>query len=247
MALNETLQAQGNWLFRWRSYLPIPVFVATGALVPLKGGPGGLSAAGEAWEWSCLAVSVLGLAIRAHTIGCAPRGTSGRNTGQQVAHTVNRTGLYSLVRHPLYVGNFLVYLGVVLYTAHPWFVAVSVLAFWLYYERIMYAEEAYLRQRHGRDYDEWAAATPAVLPRLRGWRAPELPFSPVTVVAEEYPAIAAVPGTFGLLRLLEAGTVGTHPAADAAWAALFALAAAFYLAVRFMKKRLKWFKGVSRR
>ncbi|MGB8874133.1 MAG: hypothetical protein WCC75_12145, partial [Desulfobaccales bacterium] len=43
--------------------------------------------------------------------GLPPRGTSGRNTQGQVAETLNTTGIYSLVRNPLYLGNFLIWLG----------------------------------------------------------------------------------------------------------------------------------------
>ena len=65
----------------------------------------------EAWQMLCISVSFLGLFIRIVTVGRAPIGTSGRNTREQVANTLNTTGIYSLVRHPLYLGNYLVFLG----------------------------------------------------------------------------------------------------------------------------------------
>ena len=34
------------------------------------------------------------------------KNTSGRNTHDQVADSLNTSGIYSIVRHPLYVGNF---------------------------------------------------------------------------------------------------------------------------------------------
>lgn len=46
------------------------------------------------------------------TIGQVPKGTSGRNTSQQVADTLSTDGVYSVVRHPLYLGNFLMCMGV---------------------------------------------------------------------------------------------------------------------------------------
>ncbi len=118
MALVEELEADGNWLFKWRSYLPLTLLVAALALVPFKGGAGGEAAQPhEWWEWVCLAVSALGLLIRAATIGCAPKGTSGRNTGQQVAHRLNSSGLYSVVRHPLYLAYAISHLGY--FVNHP--------------------------------------------------------------------------------------------------------------------------------
>ena len=59
-------------------------------------------------EMIFLAVSLLGEAIRIITVGHAPRNTSGRNTTEgQVADVINTSGIYSIIRHPLYVGNFL--------------------------------------------------------------------------------------------------------------------------------------------
>lgn len=64
------------------------------------------------WAWSCIAVSLFGLLIRAVTIGFTPKGTSGRNTKEgQVAEVLNTKGIYSVVRHPLYLGNYFMWLG----------------------------------------------------------------------------------------------------------------------------------------
>ena len=46
------------------------------------------------------------------------------------------------------------------------------LVFWLYYERIMLAEEEFLRARYGKAFDDWAARTPAFLPNFRHWVPP---------------------------------------------------------------------------
>ena len=42
-----------------------------------------------------VSVSVLGMAIRAYTIGTTPHGTSGRNTDKQLAKQLNTKGIYS--------------------------------------------------------------------------------------------------------------------------------------------------------
>jgi len=111
--------------------------------------PGGSHAWDRAWELFCLGVSLLGLYIRVMTIGYRPHGTSGRNTHGQVAETLNTEGMYSITRHPLYLGNYFNWLGLALFT-HDWWLPVIVsLAFWLYYERIMFAEESFLEEKFG--------------------------------------------------------------------------------------------------
>src|SRR5690625_4190690 len=113
-------------------------------------------------------VSIAGLSIRLVTIGFTSKNTSGRNTTEgQVADTLNTTGIYSTVRHPLYLGNFLMWLGIALWTGNFWFIISFCLFYWVYYERIMFAEESFLRKKFGDRYLEWAEQTPAFFPSLK--------------------------------------------------------------------------------
>ena len=112
-------------------------------------------------------VSLFGLFIRVITIGYAADNTSGRNTGGQLAETLNTTGIYSIMRHPLYVGNFFMWLGIALLTGNAWFIISFILLFSLYYERIMFAEEQFLRRKFGNLFTAWAGKTPAVIPNFK--------------------------------------------------------------------------------
>ena len=105
MALREEFESSGNWLFRWRSYLPVAGLAIILLAFREYEYPGNSETLDHIWEVVCLLVSFFGLAIRAYTIGHAPGGTSGRNTKRQKADTLNTTGAYSLVRNPLYLGR----------------------------------------------------------------------------------------------------------------------------------------------
>src|SRR6185312_8121054 len=98
----------GNWLFRWRSYLPIPFVIFIALALHEFQLPYNSLAIHEYWAKFCVVLSFCGLAIRALTVGCAPAFTSGRNTRRQCAQELNTTGMYSIVRHPLYLGNFII-------------------------------------------------------------------------------------------------------------------------------------------
>ena len=141
MRLADRLSATGDVLFRWRSWLPLlllPLFLAS---FPGLGYPGGSHRLDLVWELACFSVAALGIAGRLLTSGTAPRGTSGRNTREQKAAALNTTGPYSVVRHPLYLGNYLIGLGLSLFT-RTWFLPVIVsLAALLYYERIAAREK----------------------------------------------------------------------------------------------------------
>jgi len=141
MALREEFERTGNWLFRWRSYLPLVLILQMllGMHHPdyLRQDRSGQ----DVWALYCLAVTLVGLGIRAVTVGFVPAGTSGRNTHDgQIAETLNTSGIYSLVRHPLYVGNFVMWLGVSMFCGIWWLTVLMALVFWIYYERIMFAE-----------------------------------------------------------------------------------------------------------
>ncbi len=145
MALIESFKKQGDYLFRFRSYLPIPLLIA-GIVFFIYQHYVEQYSYNAIYFWACFGVSFLGLIIRSITIGYTPKNTSGRNTKMQVADVVNTTAMYSIVRHPLYLGNFFMWLGLAMVTANVWFILCFILVFWLYYERIMYAEEFFLRE-----------------------------------------------------------------------------------------------------
>ena len=124
------------------------------------------------WQAMCWAVGLLGVVIRAKTIGHVPPGTSGRNTSEgQVAETLNTQGMYSLVRHPLYLGNYFMWMALVLATGRLDFALVVTLLYMMYYLRIAMAEEAFLAGKFGSTYSDWTATVPAFVPKF--WGSPQ--------------------------------------------------------------------------
>jgi protein-S-isoprenylcysteine O-methyltransferase Ste14 len=235
--LADEFEKAGNWLFRWRSYLPLALLVLAIPAARDAAGRGGAYPAGTAWEMLCLAVACLGLAVRIVTVGYVPAGTSGRNTLKQVADSLNATGMYSLVRHPIYLGNFLMWFGLSLLPRCWWFTVITVLVFWVYYERIMFAEEGFLLAQFGEAYREWAARTPAFIPHLANWVRPDLPFSLKSAISREYATfftiIAIFTGINGLISWFARGT----PVPDRFTVTLFIVGLLIYGAIRLLKKR----------
>ncbi|EMO10353.1 phospholipid methyltransferase domain protein [Leptospira borgpetersenii str. Noumea 25] len=127
MALIEEFESQGNFLFRWRSYIPGIILILCLGLLPFYRFPGDSYNYHLYYQSFCFVISILGLFVRSFVIGYAPARTSGRNTKEQVADLVNQEGIYSLIRHPLYVGNFLMYLGAVLFLKNFLIAAVFIL------------------------------------------------------------------------------------------------------------------------
>ena len=235
MPLREELRSHGEWLFRWRSYLPLVLFACVvPAMIASRMSTG--DSIWTKWEIVCLAVALLGEAVRVITVGYVPGGTSGRNTECQVASALNTAGMYSVVRHPLYLGNFLMWMGPALLPGNLWLATTVALAFWIYYERIMLAEEEFLRGLYGEAYVEWASRTPAFIPRLSGWRAPPLPFSLRTVLRRELSSVFGLVTAFTALEL--AGDYGAYGQLypDPIWLPVFGASLAGFLVLVALKK-----------
>ncbi len=206
MALQEEFEQQGVFMFRYRSTLPL-VFLLSGLLVFVYTL---LYSTGfervlpyNIYEIISIGVSFLGLLIRIFTVGYTPANTSGRNTTEQVADKLNTSGIYSTVRHPLYVGNFFMWLGPAMLTQNLWYIAAFVLAYWLYYERIMYAEEAFLRKKFGDTYIKWSEKTPAFILSFKNFTKPNIWFSWKKVLKKEKNGFTAIFVTFFLFRMIK--------------------------------------------
>ncbi len=206
MLLKDQMEKQGVWLFRFRGVLPLVILVfGAGMYVWTELHPERYLLEGTHWEvWYdmfCLAVSLLGLVVRIVTVGHTPARTSGRNTKEQVADSLNTTGIYSVVRNPLYLGNFLMWLGIGMLTMNVWFVVAFVLFYWIYYERIIFAEEQFLTRKFGKMYEDWAAETPCFIPRCKGWRKASVPFSWKKILRKEKNGLLALMLIFTLFEI----------------------------------------------
>lgn len=236
--LKKQLISDGSRLFRWRSFIPI-------LLVPL-----GLFAfthaeiikrlfghsADRFYEIFCVLISFTGIIVRAYTIGSIPSGTSGRNTKRQVASTLNTTGIYSLVRHPLYLGNFLITLGIALFPQVWWFTLIVCLTFALFYERIIMCEEHFLHEKFGDTFVEWSRKTPTFFPNFRLWKKPQYPFSMRMVLRREYSGILGVCTIFPLMDSLIELIKNRHLEIDSGWLAIFIIGFVFWSVMRILKK-----------
>jgi hypothetical protein len=189
---------------------------------------------------------MLGLMVRIITVGRAPIGTSGRNTREQVANTLNSTGIYSVVRHPLYLGNYLIMLGFALWPHQWWLPILTSCIYALYYERIMLAEEAFLRTRFGETFEKWSAATPAFIPRFRQWKPSPVPFCWRTVAQREYNAFFLIISVFFLFDFIADGVVDKNLHLDYVWFGIFLVGFLVFAVLRGLKKHTRFLDVAGR-
>lgn len=239
MALVHEFEKTGNWLFKKRSWLPVVLVIAGIGILYIVNRQAIIFDMRN--ELIFLVISLSGEIIRIITIGYTPRNTSGRNTETgQLADELNTTGLYSLVRHPLYLGNFFMWLGPVLFLKSVWFLIIFCLVYWIYYERIMFAEEQFLRRKFGDAYDKWSEKVSAILPLKWNYVSPGLTFSLKNVLKREYNSFVNIFLIFAILDLFRNYFLSGRIYITGMWLYLLIAAVIIWLILRTVHKNTKW-------
>lgn len=237
MGLIEEFNNSGNWLFKRRGYLPVFILLLALVYYALKDFTDYHPSPFR--DLVYLGVSLLGLAIRIITVGQTPKGTSGRNIKKQRAEELNTTGIYSVVRHPLYLGNLIIWLGIALFLESVWCLLLFLLLFWLYYERIMFAEEMFLREKFGPAFLDWSSKTPAFFPRFRNWQPGQLEFSWRNVIKREYHGFINIFISFAFLDLFRNYFLSGRPYPTLMWIVLASSALLIWIIIHLLKKNTK--------
>ncbi len=147
----------GVWLRRYRRALPIPlVLVTVVGLRPVA--PWGSDFLDTVTDVIGVGICALGQWLRLWAWGSnAAVGKWG----------VRDRGPYTLMRHPLYAGNFLIVLGLVVVFNNPWAYLLLLPPFAYLYHVITDMEEKRMRRRFGSDYHEYREKeVPRFLPAL---------------------------------------------------------------------------------
>jgi protein-S-isoprenylcysteine O-methyltransferase Ste14 len=156
--------------FNYRSYTPIPLLLA----VLIWAAPSTASLAGG------FALTLLGESLRIWAVRHA--GGATRTTGRPGAGAELIThGPFAYVRNPLYLGNFILSLGLCLmaWAWMPWMLFLFIALFGVQYRLIISLEEERLRQHFGPIYEEYLQVVPRFIPRLRPFSSQRVPGMPL--------------------------------------------------------------------
>ena len=178
----------GNFFFKIRSFTPIPfIFALLYFAEPL---------------WYTVVIGALfistGELLRIWAVGYAGASTRARTLG--AARDLVTTGPYGYVRNPLYLGNFLLSLGVCLVANVYWLVAVLVVGYFFQYLPIIAVEESYLMESCGPVYQAYRDRVPRFIPQFRPYPEPSShDFSWTRAIKSEKRTLTAIICVIGLI------------------------------------------------
>jgi protein-S-isoprenylcysteine O-methyltransferase Ste14 len=149
----------GKFLFRYRSFLPVPYFLFLLIFIefePLSFFLGSF-------------IVLLGLLVRFFSQGFA--GDWMRGNEVEASYMLDE-GVYSIMRNPLYLGNFFIGFGFTLASNFSliFLLPIYLLGFFIYYYLIVKEEECYLEEKFGEEFIQYRKSTPAILPNFRRWK-----------------------------------------------------------------------------
>lgn len=234
MTLFDHLQDSGRLLFRWRSFIPLvllptlllPFVLAHGAALRLW------------WEVLAASVALSGEAIRFLVSGTAPAGTSERSTTAPRAAILNTTGIYSVVRHPLYIANTLTMVGLALFPGRWELPVIILLASVLYYERIAFHEEAFLEHRFGEEFRAYASRVRALVPGRSAYEPPLRRFSLLRAIEREFNGVLAIAASLFVLDLFDDSTSWHDLHVSPVWTCFLITSAVLFVVMAIRKRGL---------
>jgi len=185
-------------------------------------------------------VAASGQFLRGVTVGLEYIIRGGRHR-QVYAEKLVQGGIFAHCRNPLYLGNYIILVGVGLASNSRLFLGLALPFFAFAYWAIIAAEENYLRNKFGSEFDEYCARVARLLPKFSGLSQTlaGMQFNWRRLITAEYGSAYIWVAAVSLVTLKNAWMNGQYhsvnPAVWTAWS-LFIAATLGYLTARILKK-----------
>ena len=145
-----------NLFFKSRSFTPIPIL-----LMMLY-----FARPNSPYFFLGIVLIVIGEIIRLRSVSFAGGETRTMNVG---ASSICKSGPYSIVRNPLYIGNMFIYIGFAFVAGSVYVVTISLITFvyfFIQYSLIISLEEQALEEKFGDEYINYKKLVPSILPKI---------------------------------------------------------------------------------
>lgn len=239
--LNNKLIDQGLWLFKFRGQFPILILFLS--LISVFFDSTQVSRQNLYLAQGIGYVFIgIGFCIRFWVVGFRSTFSSGRNRTHHHTEVLEKKGWYSVCRNPLYLGNYLMWLGLIVGLANLYLIAIVSLIYWVYIERIIFSEEVYLSNKFKEEYIAWCESTPVFFPNFTLWKTNPNSFSFKTVLKNEYPGISAAMSCAFLVELMNTYSVEQQLEISSTHICIGIAIATFGFGMKFLKHKTRFFK-----
>ncbi len=237
MEPKTTLIRIGDFFFKYRNYLFPAFLVALFLSFRTRDAYFGIEQLETIKDVLSVLLAFAGLALRAAVIGFRYIKRGGLNK-KVYAENLVTDGFFGVCRNPLYVGNIMIYAGVLLMHGNPAVFMIGMAFFLFVYHAIVAAEEYFLRTNFGAGYAEYCGHVPRWRMKWSQLKAATegMQFNFKRALLKDYGTVANTVVTLALLELLE--QVQFYPNV---WTGFFAVLIGGIvvagLAIRYGKKR----------
>lgn len=184
----------GRNFFRYRSYVPVAIYLA---MLFLPRVPFPLPVL--LWAVGGMLVAC-GIGIRLWAIRHIGKRA---RTRKDKARFLISGGPFAMVRNPLYIANAVTGCGFCMALELPWYLPVYIFLIGIFYSLIVRYEENFLTLKFGRDYRLYAARVPRWIPNISRPPVPESVFSWTEVLRWERSFIGLI--AVGLVSVIMKG------------------------------------------
>ncbi|OQX58682.1 hypothetical protein B5M50_03950 [candidate division KSB1 bacterium 4484_219] len=148
-----------QFLFRHRSYTPVPLLIAI------------LVLANPTWISFAVGIAIALTGELLRLWGVSYAGSATRTTGEVGGDELITSGPFAHVRNPLYLGNFLLTCGfcIAAWAWMPWMLLLAIGLFAFQYGLIISLEEDFLQEKFGEAYQKYYQQVPRLIPRCRSY------------------------------------------------------------------------------
>jgi len=222
----------GNFLFKYRSFTPVPLIIIIIVFFhPI------INCKYDMVLVLCgFGLVILGEMIRVLSVGFSYYGTSGRENFLR-AENLNITGVYSIVRNPLYIGNMFIYAGLLLVYSNIYALIIFNLILIVQYYFIIKSEENFLYETYGKEYNTYKNNVKSIIPSFGKYKKSENKFNKMKVISKENDSVFNAIIIFGLILMYKEKIVFGDVMNKKMYVFYFALIIISYISIKIFKKR----------
>ncbi|MEN8154199.1 MAG: isoprenylcysteine carboxylmethyltransferase family protein [Acidobacteriota bacterium] len=222
----------GNFLFKYRSFTPIPLIVFVFLLFsPVNYGHINLYI-----DLGGISLLIFGELIRILSVGFSFTGTSGRENYLR-ADKLNTSGIYSVVRNPLYIGNIFIYSGLLIVFSNIYALLFFVILLIVQYYFIILSEQEYLKVKYGESYKKYCSEVRSIIPGFRNRRRAENKFNLKKVLFKENDSVFNSLFLLGLVLIFKYKIFYSVVKNTKLWILYFSILIMLYILIKIIKRR----------